>query len=152
MNANKPIREIMTTNLVTVRPDANAIEVRDIFNRYSFHHLPVVDVADKLLGIISKEDFFKVAYVLSLNTTGKTFTEKEYQSLRAADFMTKYPLVLDPDDTIGLAADIFMANKFHALPIVEDDELIGLITTHDLLLFSFESPVPAKQEESYEEL
>lgn len=151
MNTNRPVKEIMTKNLVTVPPTATASEIKSIFNKYSFHHLPVVDAAGRLQGIISKEDFSKVAYVLSLNTSGKTFSTFKYQSLEASDFMSKYPLSLDPEDTIGLAADIFLANKFHALPIVEDDELLGLVTTHDLLLYSFSSPVAAKTEESYEE-
>lgn len=151
MDTIKPVKDIMTTNLVTVYPNATASEVKGIFNKYSFHHIPVVDQGGKLLGMISKEDFSKIAYVLSLNTSGKTFSALKYQSLEARDFMTKYPLSLDPDDTIGLAADIFMANKFHALPIVEDDELLGLITTHDLLMFSFSSPISASAEEAYEE-
>ena len=101
--------------------------------------------------MISKEDFSRIAYVLSLNTSGRTFSNLKYQSLKAEDIMTKYPLSLDPDDTIGLAADIFLANKFHALPIVEDDELLGLVTTHDLLLFSFGSLTANKLEETFEE-
>ena len=142
MNTNRPVKEIMTTNLITVSPEVTASDVKAIFNEHSFHHIPVVNKANKLLGIISKEDFSKIAYFLSLNTSGRTFSNLRYQSLKAEDFMSKYPLSLDPDDTVGLAADIFLANKFHALPIVEDDELIGLVTTHDLLLYSFSSPRP----------
>ncbi|GAB5552794.1 MAG: CBS domain-containing protein [Saprospiraceae bacterium] len=151
MDTNRAVRNIMTTNLVTVPPTATAKEVKNIFNEYSFHHLPVVDAGERLLGIISKEDFSKIAYVLSLNTSGKTFSQLKYDSLQALDFMTKYPLSLDPEDTIGLAADIFLANKFHALPIVEDDALVGLVTTHDLLLFSFSSPIEPTPMETYEE-
>lgn len=51
--------------------------------------------------------------------------------------MTPYPIQLDPDDSIGLAIDIFLANKFHALPIVEDGALLGIVTTHDLLEYAF---------------
>ena len=141
----------MTTELVTVRPETSAQEIKKIFKKESFHHLPVVGNGNKLEGIISKDDVAKVAYVLSLNTGGRTFSEKEYQSLHAKDLMTRYPLTLDPDDSIGLAADIFLANKFHALPIVEDDELIGLVTAHDLLAFSFDAKVEDKQEEVFEE-
>lgn len=151
MDANQPVKEIMTRQLVTVRPTATAMEVKAIFDKYSFHHIPVVNAAGKLFGIISKEDFSKVAYILSLNTSGKTFSTLKYQNLLAQDFMTKYPLSLDPDDTIGLAADIFLANKFHALPIVEDDELLGMVTTHDLLLYGFSKPARSKQTVSYEE-
>jgi CBS domain-containing protein len=132
----------MTTRLVTVEPQTTARAIKDIFEQHEFHHLPVVEGNDKLLGIISKQDFYKVAYVFSLETTGRTWSEKEYEVLKAKDLMTDHPLSLEPEDTIGLAADIFLANQFHAIPVVEDDRLVGLITTHDLLLYSFSSPIP----------
>jgi len=147
MKSERTIREIMTTDLVTVRPETVAKEIYDIFKKYEFHHLPVVENGEVLVGIISKEDFFRVSYLLSDQTTGKTWSEKHYQSLQAKDFMTTYPMVLDPEDTIGLAADIFLNNKFHALPVVEDHRLIGLITTHDLLQYSFNSLYAEKDEE-----
>ncbi len=151
MNPDTPIREIMTTDLITVGPEQNVQAIQDLFRENDFHHLPVLDPGERLIGIISKEDVFKLSYVLSLQTTGKTYSEKEYRSLKAADIMTRYPVTLDPDDTVGLAADIFLANKFHALPIVEDEQLMGLVTTHDLLAYRFGEPIPAKQEQAYEE-
>ena len=147
MNPDRPIKEIMTSKLVTVSPETNAKAIQTIFRDNDFHHIPVVDKGEALIGIISKEDFFKVSYLLSYNTTGKTWSEKEYKTLKAQDFMTKYPLTLDPEDTIGLAADIFLANKFHSLPIVEDGKLAGMITAHDLLQYSFNSPYITKEEE-----
>lgn len=137
----------MTTKLVTVSPEAKAREIKKLFEQHDFHHLPVVDRGENLVGIISKEDFFKLSYILSLRTSGPTWSEQEYKTLRAKDFMTSYPLSLDPDDTIGLAADIFLANKFHALPIVEDGQLVGLVTTHDLLRHGFNSHFVEKKEE-----
>jgi CBS domain-containing protein len=151
MKADKPIREIMTTDLVTVSPSTNVSVIKEIFDKHDFHHLPVVDKGEELTGIISKEDFFKLSYLLSLTTSGHTFTEKEYESLKAKDIMTKYPLSLDPEDTTGLAADIFLVNKFHALPIIEDGRLLGLITTHDLLKYSFDSKIVIKEGEETEE-
>ncbi len=139
MNPERAVREIMTTRLVTVGPEATAKEVYEIFKNNDFHHLPVVERGGALLGIISKEDFFKVSYIISQHTTGKTWTENQYQSMTAKDFMTSYPMTLDPEDTIGLAADIFLANKFHALPVVEDFQLAGIVTSHDLLKYSFNS-------------
>ena len=65
--------------------------------------------------------------------------------------MTKDPMILDPEDSIGLAADVFLANKFHSLPIVEDGVLTGIVTVHDLLAFSFNSPVETGKETEFEE-
>ena len=42
---------------------------------------------------------------------------------------------------MSLAIDIFLENKFHALPVVEDNRLVGIITTHDILSFSVKMPM-----------
>lgn len=141
MNPNIAVQEIMTTNPVTVLPSASLNEVREMFARHAFHHLPVAGGGGELVGIISREDFYKVAYVLSVETTRNASAKSHFQHLSAEDIMTKYPLQLGPDDSIGLAADIFLANKFHALPIVEEGQLVGIVTSHDLLAHCFASPL-----------
>lgn len=148
MNTEKTIRGIMTTDLVTIRPGTSARDIYDIFKNHTFHHLPVLENGEVLVGIISKEDFFRVSYLLSNQTTGKTWSEKHYQTLEAKDFMTQYPMTLDPDDTVGLAADIILANKFHALPVIEDHRLIGMVTAHDLLAYSFNTPFVGTEPEA----
>ncbi|MEN0005335.1 MAG: CBS domain-containing protein [Bacteroidota bacterium] len=145
MKPETAVHQIMTTELITVRPETAASQVKAIFDLHDFHHLPVVSEGNRLEGIISRKDFSKVAYVLSLNTSGRSYSEAAYENLSASDFMTQYPVALDPEDSVGLAADIFMANKFHALPIIEEAQLVGLITTHDLLLYSYQSPLSSEQ-------
>lgn len=146
MNPNTPVESIMTIHLITVRPDTPLKQVATIFNKHNFHHLPVTDGQGALLGIISREDFAKVAYILSFKENGPGA-----DAICASDVMTKYPLSLSPEDSIGLAADIFLANKFHALPIIEGGVLVGLVTTHDLIAYSFDSPVAESEELTYDE-
>jgi acetoin utilization protein AcuB len=147
MYSNRPVRDIMSTNIVTVTPDTALQEVNAIFEKHSFHHLPVVGHAGVLAGMISKTDVLRFTLQLAHRTTGPTWIQKALQSASAADIMTKSPLSLDPEDTIGLAADIFLANKFHALPIVEGDTLLGIVTTHDLLMYGFGPLAPIPEEE-----
>lgn len=142
MNPNRPIRDIMTTELVTIKPETTALEMKSIFERHGFHHLLVVGKGEKLVGIVSKSDFLKLNHFFSLDQSLGNTSDKRQAQFCAEDIMTKHPLSLDPEDTIGLAADIFLVNRFHALPIVEDERLAGLVTTHDLLLFSYGSPIP----------
>lgn len=142
MNPNRPIRDIMTTVLVTIKPESTALEMKSIFERHGFHHLPVIGKGDKLIGIVSKSDFLKLTHVFSLDPLQEVAFNKRLTEFCAEAIMTIHPLCLDPEDTIGLAADIFLANRFHALPILEDERLVGLVTTHDLLLFSYGSPIP----------
>ena len=42
-------------------------------------------------------------------------------------------MTIEQDDNLGLAADIILANRFHALPVVDGVDLVGIITSHDLI-------------------
>ncbi|MCB0651382.1 MAG: CBS domain-containing protein [Saprospiraceae bacterium] len=126
----------MTSELITARVEDSVNRIRQIFEANDFHHLPVVDNGSVLVGMISREDINKVVQLLAFDSKNA-----KHGPMRAKDIMSKSPLLLDPDDTIGLAADVFMTNKFHALPVVEDNALVGLVTTHDLLSYCFSSPL-----------
>ncbi|MEO1258574.1 MAG: CBS domain-containing protein [Bacteroidota bacterium] len=149
MNPNNPISSIMTTKLVTVTPNDFLARVTKIFESNGFHHIPVVADGNRLVGIISKEDFQKMNFYFFDKMTSEDGT-KAKEGLRASDIMTPYPLSIDPDDSIGLAADIFLANRFHALPVIEDKELVGLVTSHDLIEYAFTAvAVPKAREEAF---
>ena len=141
MNPDTPISKIMTTKLTLVNEDTPISEIAAIFNKNKFHHLPVVADASRLMGIITREDLLSAEKTLAKESSGKVWVKKKYEHLTAKDIMTASPLCLESEDTIGLAADVFLENKFHALPIVEDGAIVGIITTHDLIAFAFESPI-----------
>lgn len=142
MNTNTPLRNLMTTDLTVIKLDTPFHKIKSIFDSNSFHHLPVVDNMAMVKGIISKHDFTNLAFQLSNETGGKTYSEKTYNNIFAKYIMTKNPVFLNPDDSVGLAADLFLENVYHAIPIMEDGVLVGIITTHDLIAFAFyKSPV-----------
>ncbi len=140
MNPNALLSEIMTSMPLTVKPEAKLTDIYKIFEANSFHHIPVVDKGH-LVGIISREDFVRTEHLLTTNWTGNVNTEATFENFCARDIMTDHPVHLGPDDTIGLAADIVLSNKFHALPIIEGEMLVGIVTSHDLISFAFSSPV-----------
>ena len=59
------------------------------------------------------------------------------------DVMTTKLAKLSQHDKIGTAAEIFLDNRFHALPVVKDDNiLIGIITSHDVLKYEYVKAYP----------
>ncbi len=142
MNTQTPLRDIMTTDLTVIQLDTPLNKIKSIFDANSFHHLPVVDKMAMVVGIVSKHDFTNLTYQLSHETGGKVYSEKAFNNTFTKDIMTKNPVFLNPEDSVGLAADLFLENVYHAIPIMEDGVLVGIITTHDLLTFAFyKSPV-----------
>jgi acetoin utilization protein AcuB len=130
MNAYAPISSIMVTDLVTVNPEETLVAVKKIFEKHSFHHLPVVRFK-KIVGIISKTDFQHFTGGLSHASTADNLALLE--SKKAEDIMTKGIGKLEPDDRINVALEIFSKNWFHALPVVKNEELIGIVTTQDVI-------------------
>ena len=147
MNPQTPVAAIMTKSLITVHPDDRYSKVEDVFRAHNIHHIPVVDQGNKLVGIVSKTDLHTLLDKLTGHTSGKAYTEKLLSSMQIGEFMTLNPLVIEPEDTIGLAADIILSNKLHALPVVDDGTLVGLITNHDLLAFAFAESTTFSNEE-----
>ena len=142
MNTQTLLRDLMTTDLIVIQLDTPFNKIKSIFDSNTFHHLPVVDNMAMVKGIISRHDFTNLAFRLSNETGGITYSEKTYNNIFAKDIMTKNPIFLNPEDSIGLAADLFLENVYHAVPIMEDGVLVGIITTHDLLAFAFyKSPI-----------
>ncbi|MFT4759593.1 MAG: acetoin utilization protein AcuB [Paraglaciecola sp.] len=68
--------------------------------------------------------------------------------MKAKNIMSQYPTTLNPADTIGLAADIFLAKKYHALPIVKEEKLLKMVTVHDLLAYAFGKAIECTNDEN----
>ena len=137
MNSNTPVSSVMTEFTLSIKAEDNFNTIQKIFKEYLFHHLPVVDEKHKVIGIISKTDMHSFFKQLTRNSSGRAYSLLTMDSTKAKDIMTEDPMVVEPEDTIGLAADIFMANTIHALPVVENDKLVGIVTSHDLLRYAF---------------
>ena len=128
---NEPISSIMTKDVITISPDATFNEVKKILFTNRIHHLPVVEKT-KLVGIITSYDLVKI---------DEDFFKIQGNSIRS--FMTKKIAKLEPEDKIGTAAEVFLENMFHGIPIVDSNNVLkGIVTTHDLLMFLFDREYP----------
>ena len=132
MNLLGPLSDIMTADLVTVTPDNTIQEVNKIFKDYKFHHLPVLKKG-KLVGIISKSDLklFKRGFVR--NNEASRLDLFRMKTYTVGDVMTTGIAVLEPTDKVNVALEVFKENLFHAIPIVEEGHLVGMVTTFDVI-------------------
>ena len=60
---------------------------------------------------------------------------KKYDRPKVADVMTRDPLTVGPAETIGQADEIMTDNRFRQLPVVQDGELVGIVTDRDVRSF-----------------
>lgn len=134
------VKEVMTSELITVKSDTILKEVNMIFEKENIHHVPVISIENKFLGIISKSDILllldwgtKLSLPVSIRKNFFLLT-----SNLAKDVMVTNVIKVSPDDTIQRCVQIFRENYFKALPVVDDnDKLIGIITTYDLMILAY---------------
>jgi len=132
---NESVSSIMSTKLVTVGPEESLRTVKKLMDSKRIHHMPVVDENNILVGLITTADLLKI------NRSHETMLE-----IPSKNVMTTRLAVLEPTAKVGTAAEIFMENLFHAIPIVNEDsrELLGIVTTHDVLKYSYDKEYPPK--------
>jgi CBS domain-containing membrane protein len=140
VNSSIPISELMTTDLIIVRPHDTMAQVAEAFRKNDIHHLPVVNQEGELKGILSKSDFLRISHGWTMfrNNQKAEFDEALYQTLLVKDVMTKDVAKLAPSDALSVAAGIFRENLFHCIPVIDKGVLVGMITTYDLLKYAFE--------------
>jgi CBS domain-containing protein len=131
----KQLANIMTLKPTTLNPEQTAFEVSEIFNESSFHHLPVVDEEGKVVGLVSRTDLdqHSIGSSLFANSNRQDYTDALFHTLLVEYFMTKNLFTLKSTDTILDAYRLFKSHQFRAIPIVDDDILVGIVTPIDLV-------------------
>jgi acetoin utilization protein AcuB len=142
MNLYDPIKKIMTRDVITVNPTDPLSKVKEIFESNNIHHIPVCKT-NAICGMISKSDFLHFIRGIHHSTYDQFIEKSRLRAYKAEDIMTKGLAKMEPEDRINVALEVFKENMFHAIPIVKDDELVGIVTTLDIIreLANEESPV-----------
>ena len=132
MNLLAPVSDLMTTKLITVNPSDKLEVVKKAFDENKIHHLPVVRYKE-IVGMISKTDLLFFLKGLSHNKYEDVLNVVRLRNYCAEDIMTKGLAKLESTDRINVALEVFKENLFHALPVVDDNELVGIVTTYDVI-------------------
>jgi len=121
----------MTIDPETVTQDVPLREVVTVMNRANIRQVLVVD-GKKLVGIVTDRDVRLV--VNSPLTTEEPLDRLELlNDFTAQDCMTPNPRCVSPETPVHKVAELLSMYKFGALPVVKNEELVGIITVTDLL-------------------
>ncbi|NNE29650.1 MAG: CBS domain-containing protein [Saprospiraceae bacterium] len=132
------IQEVMQTNPRCIFASEKLSKIRQIFQEESFHHLPVLDEEGEVVGIISQDDFKYALEKIASTRSESSFAQEVLDTWTAERIMTHNPTFLRPSDPIQRAANYFLENRFHALPVMDEDHnIVGIITSHDLLKLAY---------------
>lgn len=137
------IRDIMTTEVVTLAVDEELSLASDIMTLGRIRHLPVVE-GHRLVGIISQRDLFK-ASLASVMGHDYEQARAHLKTVTIKDVMVKTVVTVTPDAPIHQAGRIMLAQKIGCLPVVENRVLVGMVTETDILEFYVSSAQEARE-------
>jgi CBS domain-containing protein len=127
------VRDIMSTEVTTLKRNDQLTLADDIMNLGRIRHLPVLDDDEReLVGIVTQRDLFRGALALALGY-GRHAQRKILETLVVKDGMTSEPITTSPDTPLSEAARILGERKIGCLPVIENGRLVGIITEADFV-------------------
>ncbi len=123
------VRDIMTTNVVTIPSSTTITEAKRIMEAHHIRRLPVVDKG-KLAGIVTER---RLESVSPSKATSLTVWELSYilDKTPVKDIMERDVVTVSPDMTAEESLTTAQSNRVGSLVVVEDDKLVGIVTTND---------------------
>ena len=126
------IGRIMHTELITILPDASLVEARELIEGKNIDHLLVVNNKGKLVGILSDRDLkqYWASPATSLSSHELTYL---LEKITVKSIMVETIVTVSVDTTVERAAYIMQTNNINSLPVMDKDELVGIITSTDVM-------------------
>ena len=129
------VKEWMSGDPVSVAPDASALEALERMQNRGIRHLPVVDGAKRVIGVLSIDDLRSaLPFDVSLRTPASGAQAESAREWCVGDLMTHAPVTLREGDPLATAAERMAERRIGCLPIVDPNgRLVGLLSETDLL-------------------
>ena len=123
-----PVRNIMTTNVISVPPEMPIYEALDLLIKNKISGMPVLNSEQHVVGILTEKD------VLSILLDQKLGIKNTVQ-----DYMSKNVVTFKEDDSAIEICKFFIQNNIRRVPIVRDGKLVGIVSRRDLVALIFEA-------------
>jgi len=125
------VKDLMSWPVMTVYDNATVGEALDILHRKNIRHLPVVDLNQALVGVVSETDLLKVfprgkeLSVFETNLLARTPVSK---------IIGKNPIYVYSNVIVEEAALIMRTNRIGCLPVLDENQrLVGLLSKNDII-------------------
>lgn len=125
------VAEIMTREPYTLGPDDNLADARKLMAEHHIRHVPVVSGDNCLVGVVSQRDVLAAADSSLLDQQTQRAQEEHYVALSAV--MTSPVQTIDENASLRGTAMHLQKNRLGCLPVVRDQQLVGIITDSDFV-------------------
>lgn len=145
------VRDVMTQTAIKVDPTATVKEIAHVMLSHDVRALPVVDIGDVLVGLVSEADVICRECATARHHTLGGFVDRlighgpgwadKADGITAEEIMSIPVISCTPTEPVAVAARRMLAEEVRILPVVKDGKLVGVVSRHDMLRM-FDRPDP----------
>jgi CBS domain-containing membrane protein len=143
---NLKVRDLMTEEVQSVQRDDTVETVYDLMNEHGIRHLTVIDRDGDLVGLVSHRDLLRHSPIERAEVPLFLMREILRRTL-VEEVMTSEVETAGPDTPLSEAAQKMFENKFGCLPVLVEEELVGILTESDFVRFFCDERLQQAQEE-----
>lgn len=125
------VRDWMSKTVITASPITTLSDAHKLMEQAKIRHLPIV-AGNRLVSMITLNDIRREELAVLAQYKGSSISPLVSQLKSISEIMVSNPPYVHPDTSISQAARLLLANKLTALPVVEDEKLVGIITESDI--------------------
>jgi CBS domain-containing protein len=137
MKKRTPITAIMTKDVITLNQADDLETAEQLFKKNNIRHIPVVS-GNKVIGMLSYTDLLRISFADAFDEEEENVDTVVYNMFTIEQVMAKNLISVVANATIKDVAEILSKKEFHALPVLDNEELIGIVTTTDLINYLIE--------------
>lgn len=134
MKQRVPVSTIMTKDVVKLNITDDLTKAETLFKKHHIRHIPVVS-GNKIIGMLSYTDLLRISFADAVDEDETEVDVTVYNMFSIEQVMARNLVTVSPETTIKEVAEILASKEFHALPVVEDELLVGIVTTTDLIKY-----------------
>ncbi len=134
----KKIKDYMSSPIYVIEKNEPIQRARNLMFKYGIGRLPVLENG-KLVGIVTKYDITN-----RLNQAAPEWRRRPIDKVPIQVVMTETPITIYPDATMSQAAELMVENGISGLPVERDGEIVGMITSRDMIRYFAEQDIKAK--------
>ena len=129
---NLTVRDVMTAQVMTLSKRDRASDAYDLMGTKNIRHVPIVDEDGRLEGLVTQRDL--LSHVLAVTQDLPMSARRALlDTVLLETVMTRVPETVDPSDSLVDAGGLLLEHKFGCLPVVEGDQLVGILTEADFV-------------------
>jgi CBS domain-containing membrane protein len=132
MKKRSPISEIMTAHVITLNKSDDLETAEKLFKSWKIRHIPVVK-GKQIIGMLSYTDLLRISFADAVDENEYDVDTTVYNMFTIEQVMAKNLVSVPSTATIKEVAELLAKKEFHALPVVDNNELVGIVTTTDLI-------------------